>query len=107
MNIELLIEGLVRETTRVSLPVFGPELALCGTIVVLMLARLTNLDRLLAPHAIAIAGTLVSLGLAVAQLSADGIADLTRIEFFTGLLVYDGFTLFFRLFLLTFLALVI
>jgi len=103
-KIETLIDSLVQETTQTSLEHFSPELALCITVVLLLLARLCNMDRRLPSYWIALIGALVGFGFAYYQFShVTGEAE----PFFTGLLVFDKFTVFFRLFLLLFLILVI
>src|SRR5262249_29834237 len=82
---------------------FMPELVLCAGIVVLLFLRLfTGLNRF---HlgTIALIFTMVGLGLAVEQwFYAPGARDM-----FTGMLVYDKLTVFLRIFLLGFTALVI
>ena len=40
MALETLVNNLSNDTFTISLPLFKPELILCGTIVVLLLARL-------------------------------------------------------------------
>jgi NADH-quinone oxidoreductase subunit N len=98
---------------------FLPELILCGTIVLLLLLRLlTRLDRVhLGPVALVL--TLVALLVSWCQwnqadlfglrwdprLDVAGKSDV--LEIFSGLLVYDNFTIFLRLFLLGFAALLI
>src|SRR5262249_60121705 len=82
---------------------FLPELILCGTIVILLLLRLFSaLDRW---HMgwLALAGTLSALAVSGLQWAALGVSG----EMFRGLLAYDYFTVFLRLFLLGFTALVI
>ncbi|HUG92368.1 MAG TPA: NADH-quinone oxidoreductase subunit N [Planctomycetaceae bacterium] len=105
MNFQALLERLVEDTVG-SVGLFSPELALCGAIVVLLLGRLFGLDRLVPPYLIATAGALVSFLLSYVQfLQGDPMGGSQ--EMFTGLLVYDKFTVFFRLFLLLFLVFVI
>jgi NADH-quinone oxidoreductase subunit N len=116
-----------------SLGLFSPEIALCATIVALLLVRLFDCDRWLPTYWVALLGTLSAFGLAYVQFtflsgaseamllgsvfeSLYGVLHLTELDpnvaetgktFFTGLLVFDGFTVFFRQFLLLFLILVI
>lgn len=108
---------------------FMPELILCGTIVLLLIFRLFRaLDRWHMGE-VALIFTLLALGVSVLQWvgasgepSADaGFWDLLRSiqvspsyysqanaqEMFSGLLVYDNFTVFLRLFLYGFAALII
>jgi NADH-quinone oxidoreductase subunit N len=131
MNFSDLLDGVVTDTVGTSLARFSPELALCATIVALLLGRLFSLDRFLRPYWIALVGSLVAFGFAFLQFTyfqrgtvADPgvfdsilqwkfqLAGLTGEAgkagpFFTGLLMYDQFTVFFRLFLLLFLILVV
>jgi len=107
MNFANLLERVVQDTVGGSVPLFGAELALCGTIVALLFVRLFNADRLLPPYWVALAGALVGFGFVYFQfLDLRQQGDLYA-ELFTGMLVYDKFTVFFRLFLLLFLILVI
>jgi NADH-quinone oxidoreductase subunit N len=83
---------------------FLPELIVCGSIVLLLLLRLVKaLDR---AHLGMIALVLTSAALAVswAQWGNDTFKNTYA---FTGLLAYDNFTVFLRLFLLGFTALII
>ena len=97
--------GMFGQFMESSLGHFSPELALCATIVCLLLVRLFGCDKCCQPYWVALFGSLVSFGLAYYQFT-----DLQQTsqseEFFTGLLIYDPFTVFFRLFLLLFLILI-
>src|SRR5580704_4858664 len=106
MTFDVLLGHLVRNTKDVSLVLFLPELTLCATIVVLLLVRLCNLDRIIRPVGVSLLGGLIALVIAAKEFYdlADGIQPATPI--FTGLLAYDQFTVFFRLFLITFVILV-
>src|SRR5580698_5564267 len=106
MNFETLLDALMRDTTGKSLFLFAPELTICATIVVLLLFRLISLDRLIRPVAIALLGGLVALGFAAAEYYNLLQGTQTSQKLFTGLLVFDQFTVFFRLFLTTFLIFV-
>ena len=89
---------------------FLSELVLCGTVVALLLGRLLGIDRKMPGHWIAMAGTLIAFGIAFGNVYANG-PDAYQVgedaQLFSGLLVNDGLTVFFRLFLLVFLVLVI
>ena len=89
---------------------FLSELVLCGTVVALLLGRLLGIDRKIPGHWIAMAGTLIAFGIAFGNVYANGL-DAYQVgedaQLFSGLLVNDGLTVFFRLFLLVFLVLVI
>jgi NADH-quinone oxidoreductase subunit N len=91
---------------QIDLGNFTPELTLCGTIVLLLLLRLFSaLDRL---HlgVIALAGTLAALAVSVWQWPASTTQEMFGVNQH-GLLAYDNFTIFVRMFLLSFTALVI
>src|SRR5215469_14922324 len=96
--IETLQTGLINDLIH-----FAPELVLCFAIVLLLLLRLfSGLDRL---HlgAIALGFTLLALGL---NWKLWELGERPE-AMFTGLLAYDNLTLYIRLFLLAFTALVI
>jgi NADH-quinone oxidoreductase subunit N len=102
-----IVESLIRDTLESSLPNFRPELILCATIVVLLVARVFPLVNRIPSLLIAAAGGIAAL---VAALPAEGLASWTQIgrqELFTGMLVYDGLTAFMRLFLVAFALLLI
>src|SRR5271154_2291612 len=102
MNFETLLDSLIRDTTGKSLFLFAPELTVCATIVVLLLFRLINVDRLVRPVTNALLGGLVGLGFAASEYYSLIRGTQGPEKLFTGLLVFDQFTVFFRLFLLTF-----
>jgi NADH-quinone oxidoreductase subunit N len=103
MNFSNLVDNLIEDTFQNSLGLFSPELALCTTIVVLLLVRLVNLDRMLPAYWITLAGSVCSFLLAYWQFTK----PIETEVYFTGMLVYDQFTVFLRLFLLMFLILVV
>jgi NADH-quinone oxidoreductase subunit N len=110
-NINALLEGLSRDSLA-----FLPELLVCGVIVLLLLLRLFPfLDRL---HLgwLALLATLAILGVGCCQWVGEcsnlltpeqAATDGKPLVSFTGMLVYDRLTLFIRLFLLGFTALII
>jgi NADH-quinone oxidoreductase subunit N len=106
MSFDNLLARLIHNTSDLSLVLFLPELTLCATIVVLLLVRLCNLDRIIRPVGVCLVGGLIALAIAGKEFYdlADGLQPATPI--FTGLLAYDQFTVFFRLFLITFVILV-
>jgi NADH-quinone oxidoreductase subunit N len=96
-----------------DLTAFAPELILCGTIVLLLLLRLfRGLDRV---HLgwVALVLTVVALAASVGQWSGQEDLDPRRglgvpsLDLFTGLLVFDNFTIFLKMFLLGFAALLV
>lgn len=119
MTINELLEQLVRETTGTSLVLFAPELTISITIVALLLMRLFDLDKRFPSSLVAIIGTAVGMGLAARSVyefygltaAAGGVGSeavsLDRVEFFTGLMVFDSLSIFFRGFLFLFLAFVL
>ena len=107
MNFDSILNALIEETTNTSLPLFSSELVLCGTIVLMLLVRLFSIDRFIPTYFVALLGSGISFGLACYDFKSFDLYDFNQIELFTGLLVYDKFTVFFRIFLLLFLTLVI
>lgn len=107
MNFETLVNRLLEDTTQKSLLHFSPELAICATIVALLFVRLFDADRWLPTYWLALIGSLVGFAFSYMQFIELRQGDAVAESFFTGLLVYDQFTVFFRLFLLLFLILVI
>ena len=89
-----------------SLVAFLPELMLVATIVLLLLARVFERGARLPIARWALYGTLLALGLAAWQLAVD-VQRVQQPEIFSGLLRYDSFTAFFRVFLLLFVVLVV
>ncbi|QDU77564.1 NADH-quinone oxidoreductase subunit N [Bremerella volcania] len=108
-----LVNHLTSDTFA-SLPGFGVELALCVTIVVILLARMFAFSERIDSNWFALAGTLVALAvlspLAPWDISQSParmvpIGELPRVEIFTGMLVYDGFSVVIKTLLLVFLLL--
>lgn len=109
MNLYQLLDNFRDGLLQVSLPAFRPELAICVTIVLMLLVRMPMFGRKINSFWIALPGSLVALWLAApwAHLDPDymathGIANQARVEIFDGLLVYDGLTVYFRTILLVF-----
>jgi NADH-quinone oxidoreductase subunit N len=87
---------------------FLPELILCGAAVLLLLLRLVRGFRSWHLGWEALTLTLVALLVGVRQwLANNSVSEPGRVDMFGGLLVYDNFTIFLRLFLLGFTALTI
>ncbi|MBL9163551.1 MAG: NADH-quinone oxidoreductase subunit N [Planctomycetaceae bacterium] len=102
MNLHTLIDSLINDTLQKSLPLFGPELVLCATIVVLLLARVLPLLDRIPPVVIAFVGAVAALIAAVPQEGLASFGGIQSQEIFTGMLVYDGLTAYFKLFLMAF-----
>ena len=109
MNYEQLVQSVIGDTEN-SLEKFLPELVLCGTILLMLLSRLFKVTRQLLP-----CWFLAGLGVGVAFVLAEpweflgGGAALEKTEIFTGMLVHDAFTVYFRAIILftTFLFIVL
>src|SRR4051812_46360460 len=91
-----------------SLLMFSTELILAATILALLFVRLFNADRRLPGSSVALFGSVIGLLVSLLQfLELKNATDTVSREFFTGLLIYDDFTVFFRVFLMLFLVLVV
>lgn len=96
-----------------SLYVFLPELIICATILLMLLVRLFAIGRKVNTGYIALAGSLIALYFAapgnlfsLPESAAEASATATvRMEIFTGMLVYDAFSVYVRAALLLFAAL--
>ncbi len=100
MNYEQLVQSVIGDTEQ-SLEKFLPELILCGTILFMLFSRLFTLTRKLLP-AWFLAGLGVGCAFVLAEpwkFLAEGV-PLERTEIFTGMLVHDAFTVYFRAILL-------
>lgn len=88
---------------------FLPEIILCGAIVGMLLLRLFNALNRMHMGWVALIFTLAALGVSIGQWydNSGPANDNTAVQLFSGLLVFDRFTIFMRLFLLAFTALVI
>jgi NADH-quinone oxidoreductase subunit N len=106
MSFDTLLTRLIQNTSNLSIVLFLPELTLCATIVVLLLVRLGNLDRLIRPVGVCLLGGLIALAIAGKEFYDLAAGSQPATPIFTGLLAYDQFTVFFRLFLITFVILV-
>ncbi|MEM9352409.1 MAG: NADH-quinone oxidoreductase subunit N [Planctomycetota bacterium] len=107
MNLETLTNTLVTDTVDVSLPLFRPELILCGTIVVLLLLRILRISPALPPFWMALAGAVAALAASLPLDDASAWNTSEPVELFTGMLIYDSVTGFMRVFLLAFAVLFI
>jgi len=94
-------------TLEDSLPLFLPELALCGTIVLMLLVRVVKGGQHVPPFLLALAGSMVALWLALPREGLETWAAIDRQELFTGMLVYDTLTASIRVFLISFVVLFI
>lgn len=98
-------------TADSSLAAFLPELLLCATILAMLFVRLFSLGKYVNAFYIALPGTLAALYFAASSggLLGDaggaGLHSGERMEIFTGMLVYDSFSVFIRAALLLFVVL--
>lgn len=102
MSFQRLLDDLIRDTVNVSLPAFTAELVVSATIVVLLLGRLFETDRLVTPRWVAIAGAIAAFVAAVAQFDetfASGRSPLEAKLLFTGLLINDPLSVYMRILL--------
>lgn len=93
-----------------SLRVFGPELTLCITILVMLIVRIASTRRterlnLWITSWLPMIGALVALYLAEPWTHLSDMEFEGRRELFTGMLMYDPLTVYFRAFLMVFLVL--
>lgn len=105
MSFYQLTQSVLDDTLGPSLTAFRPELVLCATIVLLLLARMFTSERSTSPFYITVLGTIAALWFAAPwhYLTDAGQAALGPI--FTGLLVFDTFSVFMRGLLLFFVLL--
>lgn len=102
VTLQQTVDTLLTDTLTMSLPFFKPELALCGTIVVMLLVRVFRGGEYVPSFLVALAGSAIAL---FAALPSEGLSSwqtLERHELFTGMLVYDTLTAFTRVFLVFF-----
>jgi NADH-quinone oxidoreductase subunit N len=98
-----LVDNLIRDTLEVSLPAFGPELVLCGTIVLMLLVRVFRVGQKIDSSLIALAGAVIALYLAAVPATSEWtMENVQSTPIFTGLLVNDAFAVFFRCLLMLF-----
>jgi len=90
-------------STLSSIGVFLPEIALCATIVLMLLARLFSRSQGGLVFPVALVGSILALFLA----AVDAPTVTERLEFFTGMLVDDTFAVYMRSLLLLFLVLLV
>lgn len=116
MNLHELVSELIQDTrgpvaggwwplwtADSSLGAFGPELVLCLVMVLLLLVRVIKWTERFDTFYIALAGTLAAFyATGCWRLLAADTTEFQRMEIFTGMLVYDGFTVFMRGILLGF-----
>lgn len=127
MSVQAILEQYLHGELPRSLQIFVPELVLCVTILLLLLVRMCNLQRVAPMYAVALVGALVAFFAASAQFgylvevsrdsglfkslySVFAITDTgvgLRGTYFSELLVHDHFSAFFRMGLGLFLVFVV
>src|SRR5438045_3244363 len=96
-----------------DLRAFVPELIVSGAIVLLLLYRMLPRMEHRPASLIALSFSVLALGAAIVQWQPDSIFDpraeqMRRpLEMFSGMMVFDNFTIFFKLFLLACLAVIV
>lgn len=106
-DIGTLVVRLLDETTKTSIGLFAPELVLSGTIVMMLALRvLPGLNRI-PTQWVALLGAFGSFALALCQFDRLVSGEIQPTSFFTGMLMFDQFATFFRMFLSLFLILTI
>lgn len=104
MTFYQLIQNAIQDTLNPSLAAFLPELAICATILVLLLAGLVGSGRGRAAFPIMLIGSVVALYLAAPwHYLTDG--SLRGVALFTGMTVFDGLAVYLRSLLLFFVLL--
>lgn len=101
-----LVEQLVNDTAGLSLPRSAPEMTLVVTIVLMLLARVPVALRRIESFWIALTGSVVALG-CLAWEASGGLAAITPVEIYTGMLRHDALGVFSRGLLLVFLVLMV
>ena len=111
MTIHDLVDQLLGDT-RLSVYAFLPELILCATILLMLLLRLFDFGRRIPMFVVTLLGAGLALYFCASwiylespPLAPPGFTDIERAELFTGMLVYDSFSVYVRAVLLLFLVL--
>lgn len=113
MDFQSLLQQFLSESTPQqastfrSLVIFLPELILSGSIVLMLLARLVDLDKRIPTHWIALLGGIGAFAIVLVQFWGIRVSGAPPEQVFTGLSMHDQFSLFFRGFLTFFLVFVI
>ena len=102
-----LVVRLLDETTKTSVCHFAPELVLSGTIVLMLALRVLPLFNRIPTQGIALLGACGSFALASWQFNGLVQGTAHAESFFTGMLMFDQFGTFFRMFLSLFAILTI
>ncbi len=101
MTLSQLLDSVVSNTTN-SVSLFRPELVLCATIVLMLLVRVFRCGEKIHAFWIALIGAAAGFWFSIPWNQLDALGGMPRQELFTGMLVYDSFTIYFRAILLLF-----
>jgi NADH-quinone oxidoreductase subunit N len=102
-----LVTRLLDETTQTSVALFAPELVLSVTIVAMLVCRILPLLRRVPSQWIALLGAFAAFAWTLWQFDRLVGGTVAATPIFTGLLMFDQFATFFRMFLSLFLILTI
>lgn len=102
MDFHQLVGQAVADTKASLWPAFAPELILCATIFLILIVRVFTWGQRVDTFFLALVGSVIGLVYANPWEYLAGSASLPRTELFTGMLVFDGLTVYFRAFLLFF-----
>jgi NADH-quinone oxidoreductase subunit N len=105
VDLQQLVAQSIADTKGSLWPAFGPELILCCTIFLLLIIRMFRIGRFIPSALIAVVGALFALVMAFPASFAGFGVELEQYELFTGMLVYDRFSIFVRALLVLFAAL--
>lgn len=94
MNLHELVSELLFDTTGLSLGRFVPELCLCVTMLAMLVVRMLPGGRRVDVSYVALIGTGLALWMTNPWIHLGGQGE--PVEIFTGMLVYDPFTIFMR-----------
>ena len=105
---QFLSKGVAQQASTIdSLWIFLPELILSCAIVLMLLARLVDFDRLIPTHLIALFGGTAAFIVVLYQFWQISQPNAISVQIFTGLAMHDQFSTFFRALLTFFLVFVI
>jgi NADH-quinone oxidoreductase subunit N len=93
---------LIQDTQASAWPAFAPEIVLCVTIMAMLLVRVVRGGQRVPGFLMAMIGSGVALYFAAPWVHLAMEEGIPRRELFTGMLVFDGLTVFVRSFLLVF-----
>lgn len=105
MELHQIVAQSIADTKGSLWPAFAPELILCCTIFLLLILRMFGITKLVPAFFVTLVGSLTALAFAIPISFAGFGEEMERYELFTGMLVYDRFSIFIRTLLILFSAL--